>query len=136
MAKVKTKEIIFEGTMTYNRKEETDYRGRALTAPVNKVSFKADDIATVRKEVIDAGVDPTNPFTPKWIKDESCEYVNLKSKFDIPAKVEGLANATQKDVNIGAKCKVKIIVKDNGNIYPVAFSVIENGAEYNPFEGI
>lgn len=132
------KTILFNGNCTYNRRETTDYRGRNLSAPVNKLSFKLEekDMKTLRKEVIGAGVDVNNAFCPKWVKDETCEYVNLKSKFDIPVKVDGLAEATQNDLNIGAKCKVKIIIKPNGNIYPVSVVVEENGAEYNPFEGM
>lgn len=128
--------IIFDGVLTYNRVETTDYKGRVLATPVNKLSVKADLIADVRKKVIDAGVDVSNPFCPKWIRDDSCEYVNLKSKFDIPTKLDSIADATQKDVNVGAKIKIKMVVKSNGNIYPVSIKVIENGAEYNPFDGM
>lgn len=133
--KQNSKEIIFTGVLTYNRKETTDYKGNPLTSPVNKLSFKGDDMATLRKDVIEAGVDPNNAFCPKWVKDETCNYVNLKSKFDIPVLLDD-NKTNQSDVNLGAKCTVKITVKPNGNIYPVSFVVEENGAEFNPFEGM
>lgn len=129
-------EVLFEGVLTYNRLETVDYKGRVLNSPVNKLSIKADDIGTLRKAVIKGGVKVDNPFCPKWVRDETCEYVNLKSKFDIPTKVDGLAKATQVDVNVGAKVKVKIVIKENGNIYPVSMVVLENGKEHNPFEGM
>lgn len=138
MAKKTTEnmEVVFTGTLTYNRVETVDYKGRQLSAPVNKLSILADDMDATRKAVIDNGVDPTNAFCPKWVRDDSVKYVNLKSKFDIPVRMDGLKDATQKDVNVGAKVKVKMVVKSNGNIYPVSMVVTENGKEYNPFDGM
>lgn len=139
MATKKTSEdkvVMFNGMLTYNRVETVDYKGRQLSTPINKLSILADDMDTVRKEVIENGVDVNNAFCPKWVRVDSVKYVNLKSKFNIPVKMDGLKDATQHDVNVGAKVKAKMVVKSNGNIYPVSMVVIENGKEFNPFDGM
>lgn len=129
--------IIFDGVMTYNRLETKDYRGRALANPVNRFSVKADDISAVRQDVIATGfVDVEDRFCPKWLRDDTVEYVNLKSRFDVPTKIDNLEQTTHCDINVGAKVRVKMIVKADGNIYPISFKVLENGAEHNPFEGM
>ena len=78
-------------------------------------------------------------FTPTWLKDAE-GYMNLKSKFDIPVKdVKGrkisIDDWIKSETATGSRVKVKIRQKE-GAIYPVAISILEDGAAVDPFEGM
>ena len=78
-------------------------------------------------------------LTPNWVKDKD-GYINLNSKFNIPCKdITGKAitfeEFTEKSTALGSEIKLTLTIKD-GAIYPVAFKVLQEGEELNPFEGL
>lgn len=78
-------------------------------------------------------------LTPNWVKDKD-GYINLNSKFDIPCKditgkVITFEEFTEKSTALGSLVKASLTIKD-GAVYPVAFKVLEEGEELNPFEGL
>ena len=78
-------------------------------------------------------------LTPNWVKDKD-GYINLNSKFNIPCKdITGKAitfeEFTEKSTALGSEIKLSLTIKD-GAIYPVAFKVLQEGEELNPFEGL
>lgn len=78
-------------------------------------------------------------LTPNWVKDKD-GYINLNSKFDIPVKdingkVISFEEFTEKSTALGSVIKLSLTIKE-GAVYPVAFKVLEEGEELNPFEGL
>lgn len=80
---------------------------------------------------------------PKFIKDSSCNTVNLKSLYDVPVKTEEKEiDSLQKwlddgrliDAEISVKCKIKKM-EETGAIYPVAIIVRKFGSKYDLFAG-
>ena len=78
---------------------------------------------------------------PKFIKDSSCNTVNLKSLYDVPVKTEEKEiDSLQKwlddgrliDSEVSAKCKIKKM-EESGAIYPVAIIVHKFGSKYDFF---
>ena len=78
-------------------------------------------------------------LTPNWIKNKD-GYINVNSKFDIPCKditgkVITFEEFTEKSTALGSEIKLSLTIKD-GAVYPVAFKVLKEGEELNPFEGL
>ena len=78
-------------------------------------------------------------LTPNWVKNKD-GYINLNSKFDIPCKditgkVITFEEFTEKSTALGSVIKLSLTIKD-GAVYPVAFKVLQEGEELNPFEGL
>lgn len=78
-------------------------------------------------------------LTPNWVKDKD-GYINVNSKFDIPCKditgkVITFEEFTEKSTALGSEIKLSLTIKD-GAVYPVAFKVLQEGEELNPFEGL
>lgn len=85
---------------------------------------------------------------PKFVTDEKCNIINLKSLFDFPCvirdencnadikdRVESFSDWLDTKEIVDAEIKVKIKLKD-GAMYPVALAVLKMGSIYNPFEGL
>ena len=78
-------------------------------------------------------------LTPNWVKNKD-GYINLNSKFDIPVKdingkVISFEEFTEKSTALGSRIIISLSIKE-GAVYPVAFKVLEEGEEINPFEGL
>ena len=112
-----------------------------------KVSTSRDKMRETVEKIIDStGIDISDTFTPKWIKDVSADtyadgelYVNTHTSFDVPTVRRN--NGIDYDIDFetelfeGADVILTLNCKETG-IYPSAILVLENGKPYNPFEGI
>lgn len=105
----------------------------------NRISLKCEpntlDYAKFEKAYENSGA----RLTPNWVKDKD-GYINLSSKFDIPCKdlrgkVITFEEFTEKTTALGSTVKLSLTIKD-GAVYPVAFKILEEGEEINPFEGL
>lgn len=96
-----------------------------------RVSVKIDGAEL--EKLVDASKemykDSPASFIPKWFKDEKTEYINFKSKFDIPTisdddkECTTLNDFIKKYGNInGSKCGIALKVAD-GAIYPIAIKI-------------
>lgn len=83
---------------------------------------------------------------PKFITDENCYLINIKSLFDFPCKitdpdadngygVQHVSEWLETGEIIDAKIKIKVKIKE-GAIYPVAMIVEKLGSIYNPYDGM
>lgn len=131
-------EKVLTGTVTYatfgqTSKDKTDkYR----------VAFNADKFD--KTDFIKAY--EKSDLKPKFITDDNCYLINVKSLFDFPCKITDPDKHADYDVEhmsdwletgeiIDAKIKIKVKLKE-GAIYPVAMTVEKLGSIYNPFEGM
>ena len=131
-------EKILTGTVTFatfgqTSKDKTDkYR---VTFNADKFD-KTDFIKAYEK----------SDLKPKFITDDNCYLINIKSLFDFPCKVTDPDKYSDYDVEhvsdwletgeiIDAKIKIKVKIKE-GAIYPVAMTVEKLGSIYNPYEGM
>ena len=132
-------EKILTGTVTFatfgkTSKDKTDkYR---VTFNADKFD-KTDFIKAYEK----------SDLKPKFITDDNCYLINIKSLFDFPCKItDSDVDLSDYDVDhvsewletgeiIDAKIKIKVKLKE-GAIYPVAMTVEKLGSIYNPFEGL
>ena len=105
----------------------------------NRISIKCEpntlDYAKFEKAYENSG----SRLTPNWVKDKD-GYINLSSKFDIPCKdLRGKAitfeEFTEKTTALGSTVKLSLTIKE-GAVYPVAFKILEEGEEIDPFEGL
>ena len=96
------------------------------------------DIET-RKKIAEAYENAV--MLPKFIKDSTCNTVNLKSLYDVPVKTEEKEiDSLQKwlddgrliDAEISVKCKIKKM-EESGAIYPIAIIVHKFGSKYDFF---
>lgn len=112
-----------------------------------KVNTARDKMKEKVENILDStGIDHSDVFTPKWIKDVLSDtytdgelYVNTHTAFDIPAakRVNGSVIPMDFETELfeGADVILTLNCKETG-IYPSAILVLENGKPYNPFEGI
>ena len=132
-------EKVLTGTVTFatfgqTSKDKTDkYR---VTFNADKFD-KTDFIKAYEK----------SDLKPKFITDENCYLINIKSLFDFPCKITDTdANKSNYDIKhvsewletgeiMDARIKIKVKIKE-GAIYPVAMTVEKLGSIYNPFEGM
>lgn len=131
-------EKVLTGTVTFatfgqTAKDKTDkYR---VTFNADKFD-KTDFIKAYEK----------SDLKPKFITDDNCYLINIKSLFDFPCKVTDTDKQSDYDIEhvsewletgeiIDAKIKIKVKLKE-GAIYPVALTVEKMGSIYNPFEGM
>lgn len=131
-------EKILTGTVTFatfgqTSKDKTDkYR---VTFNADKFD-KTDFIKAYEK----------SDLKPKFITDENCYLINIKSLFDFPCKitdtdadngygVQHVSDWLETGEIIDAKIKIKVKLKE-GAIYPVSMIVEKLGSIYNPFEGM
>ena len=131
-------EKILTGTVTFatfgqTSKDKTDkYR---VTFNADKFD-KTDFIKAYEK----------SDLKPKFITDDNCYLINIKSLFDFPCKVTDRDKQSDYDIEhvsdwletgevIDAKIKIKVKIKE-GAIYPVAMIVEKLGSIYNPYDGM
>lgn len=132
-------EKVLTGTVTFatfgqTSKDKTDkYR---VTFNADKFE-KTDFIKAYEK----------SDLKPKFITDENCYLINIKSLFDFPCRIDDPSiKDTEYDIDrvsgwietgeiIDAKIKIKVKIKE-GAIYPVSMIVEKMGSIYNPFEGM
>lgn len=122
--------IIFEGILesAYKRKKEDVSKNVIRVTPVDKDIF---DSITAYKE-------SGKNYTPTWYKEKN--HIMLRSVYDIPVKsVDGdkltFDEFCERGLIKGAKVEVKIVQKE-GAIYPSAIVILEDGDEYDVFEGM
>ena len=93
----------------------------------------------IRKKIAEAYENAV--MLPKFIKDASCNTVNLKSLYDVPLKCpdsesDSLQDRTNKNLTIDAEVSVKKKKKkmeESGAIYPVAIIIHKLGSKYDFF---
>lgn len=97
------------------------------------------DIET-RKEL--ASVYENAVMLPKFIKDASCNTINLKSLYDIPVKcpedenIKMLSDLITDGHYIDAEIRVSLVLKsteESGAIYPKAIVIDKLGSKYDTF---
>lgn len=131
-----TETVILKGKVTFakfgsSKKDARDmYR---LTLEVQDFDLET------RKKIAEAYENAV--MLPKFIKDASCNTVNLKSLYDVPVKcsdgeIESLQDWLDDgrliDAEISVKCKIKKM-EESGAIYPVAIIVRKFGSKYDFF---
>lgn len=112
-----------------------------------KVTTDREKMRRKVEKILDStGLDISDRFTPRWLKDV-CEdsyndeelYINTHTAFDIPAakRVNGTNIPMDFETELfeGADVILTLNCKETG-IYPSAILVLENGKPYNPFEDI
>lgn len=112
----------FFGTTKFSKKDEM-YR---ISLKVDKANMDA-----LKKACDEMYKEAEDGFIPKWYKADDVEYINLKSKFDIPVVFDGDKELTSLDGflkkygNINGS-KVGVALKiDKGAIYPIAVKIYE-----------
>lgn len=126
---------------------ERGYRGKGDKQWRISVKVTSDKvkIASAVNEILEkTGIDPSDTFTPKWIKDcvkgvpAGDIYINTHTAFDIPCSIKG-ENGVKFDLDFetelfeGATVIIALNCKKEG-IYPASILVLENGKPSNPFE--
>ena len=131
-----TEKVILKGKVTFakfgsSKKDNRDMYRLTIEIP----NF---DIET-RKKIAEAYENAV--MLPKFIKDSSCNTVNLKSLYDVPVKTEEKEiDSLQKwlndgrliDAEVSVKCKIKKM-EESVAIYPVAIIVRKFGSKYDFF---
>lgn len=90
---------------------------------------------TRKKILVATGLTDDSAFTPKFLKEEGCEYINAHTRFEIPVAL--YANGRKiplamADVFEGANVELSLVCKE-GAIYPRAMMVYKNGTPFDPF---
>lgn len=131
-----TETVILNGKVTFAKfgSSKKDVRNMyRLTIEVPNF-----DIET-RKKIAEAYENAI--MLPKFIKDASCNTVNLKSLYDVPVKCsdreintlqDWLDDGRTIDAEISVKCKIKKL-EESGAIYPIAIIVRKFGSKYDFF---
>ena len=131
-----TETVVLKGKVTFakfgtSKKDNREMYRLTIEVP----NF---DIET-RKKIAEAYENAV--MLPKFIKDASCNTVNLKSLYDVPVKSEEKEiDSLQKwlddgrliDAEISVKCKIKKM-EESGTIYPIAIIVRKFGSKYDFF---
>lgn len=134
MAKKETderiKSVVIEGIITSARVGASRFDETVK----NRLSIKSD---TLPYDTLD-GVyaNSGERLTPKWLKDRT-GYINLNSSFDIPVMTTrgrklSFEEFCETSTALGSKVNIKLSLKE-GAVYPVAFKIIEDGEENDPF---
>ena len=112
-----------------------------------KVSTDREKMKEKVEKILDStGIDISDVFTPKWLKDVCADtyvdgelYVNTHTAFDVPTvrRINGCDTELDFETELfeGADVIMTLNCKPTG-VYPGAILVLENGKPYNPFEGI
>ena len=127
--------VIVEGTVVSARIGTSRFDDKEKCRLSVKCEPKTLDYAKFEKAYEKSG----SRLTPNWVKDKD-GYINLNSKFDIPCKditgkIITFEEFTEKSTALGSTVMLSLTIKD-GAVYPVAFKVLEEGEELNPFEGL
>lgn len=131
-----TQTVILRGKVTFAKFGSSKKDNREMYRLT--IEVQDFDIET-RKKIAEAYENAV--MFPKFIKDSSCNIVNLKSQYDVPVKSEDeeidslqkwLDDGRLIDAEISVKCKIKKM-EESGAIYPVAIIVRKFGSKYDFF---
>ena len=135
--------VILNGKVTFAKFGITQKDNRnmyRLTMECSNLDDTDNDTKLSNRDII-TGAYVGSAMCPKFVKDESCNTVNLKSLYDIALKcTEPEIDSFQKwlddgrtiDAEVSVKCKV--VTKNNsGAMYPTAIIVRKFGSKYDFF---
>lgn len=137
--------------MENNTTETVILRGKVTFAKFGSSKKDNRDMYRLTIEVQDFDIDTRKKIAeayenavmlPKFIKDSSCNTVNLKSLYDVPVmcpddeEIESLQDwlddGRMIDAEVSVKCKIKKM-EESGAIYPSAIIIRKLGSKYGPF---
>lgn len=137
--------VILDGKVTFAKFGSTKKDNRnmyRLTIECNNLDNKDNDTKLSNRNII-TGVYAGSSMCPNFVKDETCNTVNLKSLHDIALKCpdtdidtfqKWLDDGRTIDAEISVKCRVKTNDKgDGGAMYPTAIIVRKFGSKYDVF---
>ena len=135
--------VILNGKVTFAKFGITQKDNRnmyRLTMECNNLDDTDNDTKLSNRDII-TGAYVGSAMCPKFVKDESCNTVNLKSLYDIALKSSDtnidsfqkwLDDGRTIDAEVSVKCKV--VTKNNGGaMYPTAIIVRKFGSKYDFF---
>ena len=135
--------VILNGKVTFAKFGCTQKDNRnmyRLTLECSNLDETDNDTKLSNRDII-TGAYVGSAMCPKFVKDETCNTVNLKSLYDIALKCqESEIDSFQKwlddgrtiDAEVSVKCKV--VTKNNGGaMYPTAIIVRKFGSKYDFF---
>lgn len=135
--------VILNGTVTFAKFGSTQKDNRnmyRLTIECNNLDDTDNNTKLSNRDII-TGAYVGSAMCPKFVKDESCNTVNLKSLYDIALKCpdadidsfqKWLDDGRTIDAEVSVKCKV--VTKNNGGaMYPTAIIVRKFGSMYDFF---
>ena len=138
-----TETVILKGRVTFAKFGSTKKDNRdmyRLTIDCNNLDDTDNDIRLSNRDIITKAY-VGSAMCPKFVKDKSCNTVNLKSLYDIALKcTDSEIDSFQKwlddgrtiDAEVSVKCKV--VTKNNGGaMYPTAIIVRKFGSKYDFF---
>lgn len=137
--------VILNGKVTFAKFGNTKKDNRnmyRLTMECSNLDDTDNDTKLSNRDIM-TGAYVGSAMCPKFVKDTSCNTVNLKSWYDIALKCpvadidsfrKWLDDGRTIDAEVSVKCRVK--TNDNGNsgaIYPMAIKVRKFGSKYDFF---
>lgn len=154
MNKNKTNEELFKTVIVTGKIQKVGYysdivnkRKQPAKYHVNLELDETPENEAALDEIAKYVFDGQKNFLPKWYENLRMDgvypkYINTKSNYDIDVKLPSgekthidEMNATY-EVNRGAKCKLKIIMKKGTAIYPFSLYLEDFGEPFDPFEGM
>lgn len=133
-----TETVILNGKVSFAKFGKSKKDNREMY----RLSVEVSDFPIeTRKKIAEAYENAS--MVPKFIKDSSCNTINLKSLYDIPLKCDNCEIETLQDwlddgrtidAVISVKCKIKKL-EESGAIYPIAIIVRKFGSKYDAFAG-
>lgn len=137
--------VILNGNVTYAKFGSTKKDSRnmyRLTIECSNLDDTENDTKLSNRDIITTAYVGSS-MCPKFVKDETCNTVNLKSLYDIALKCpdddidtfqKWLDDGRTIDAEISVKCRVKTNEKgDGGSMYPIAIKVRKFGSKYDFF---
>ena len=135
--------VILNGKVTFAKFGCTQKDNRnmyRLTMECSNLDDTDNDTKLSNRDII-TGAYVGSAMCPKFVKDETCNTVNLKSLYDIALKCSDtnidsfqkwLDDGRTIDAEVSVKCKV--VTKNNGGaMYPTAIIVRKFGSKYDFF---
>ena len=135
--------VILNGKVTFAKFGSTQKDNRnmyRLTIECSNLDDTDNDTRLSNRDII-TGAYVGSAMCPKFVKDESCNTVSLKSLYDIALKSSDtnidsfqkwLDDGRTIDAEVSVKCKV--VTKNNGGaMYPTAIIVRKFGSKYDFF---
>ena len=135
--------VILNGKVTFAKFGCTQKDNRnmyRLTIECNNPDDTDNDTRLSNRDII-TGAYVGSAMCPKFVKDESCNTVNLKSLYDIALKCSDtnidsfqkwLDDGRTIDAEVSVKCKV-VRKNSDGAMYPTAIIVRKFGSKYDFF---
>lgn len=137
--------VILNGTVTFAKFGSTQKDNRnmyRLTIECNNLDDTDNDTKLSNRDIITSAY-VGSAMCPKFVKDETCNTVNLKSLYDIALKCtdtdidtfqKWIDDGRTIDAEVSVKCRVKTNDKgDGGAMYPIAIIVRKFGSKYDFF---